>query len=311
MNLTKSLSFIKIKNGLARTKEKLIGRINEIFNRKDITTEEALENIEEILISSDVGVELTEAIIDKMRSSLKNNKNISFEDIKELLKSKLTEILTLSGNKNEKEFDLSQKPYVILISGVNGVGKTTTIGKLAYNFKIKGYNVIIGAADTFRAAANEQLEIWAKRANVEIIQGKAGADPSSIAFTTIQEAIKNNYDIVLLDTAGRLHTKVNLMQELQKMNKTINKILPYAPNETFLVIDATTGQNALAQVSEFSKYISISGLIINKLDGTAKGGVIFRICHENKIPVKYLGTGEKIDDLQEFNSEEFVTALFE
>ncbi len=202
------------------------------------------------------------------------------------------------------------KPYVILIVGVNGVGKTTTIGKLASNFRKAGNKVIVGAADTFRAAANEQLDIWAQRAGVEIIQQHKGADPSSVAFETVKKAIDGDYDIVLIDTAGRLHSKVNLMNELNKINKAISKMLPGAPHDTYLVLDATLGQNAIIQAEEFSKVTKLSGLVITKLDGTAKGGTIFQICSTNKIPVRYIGVGEKLDDLQTFNPQAYVDALF-
>jgi fused signal recognition particle receptor len=198
-----------------------------------------------------------------------------------------------------------------LVIGVNGVGKTTTVGKLANNFKQSGNKVIVGAADTFRAAANEQLDIWAQRAGVELIQQSKGADPSSVAFETVKKAIDGNYDVVLIDTAGRLQSKVNLMNELNKINKAINKVLPGAPNETYLVLDATVGQNAVLQADEFSKVTNLTGLVITKLDGTAKGGTIFRICHHHKIPVKFVGVGEKINDLQNFNPQAYVDALFE
>ena len=211
-----------------------------------------------------------------------------------------------NGNDIEK-----YKPYVILIVGVNGAGKTTTIGKLAHNFKKSGLRVIVGAADTFRAAANEQLDIWAERAGVEIVQKGKGADPSSVAFDTIQRAVKEKYDVVLIDTAGRLHNKANLMEELNKIRRVAGKVVDYAPNETLLVLDGTTGQNALIQAEEFSKVTNISGLIITKLDGTAKGGVVFQICAKQKIPVKYIGVGETIDDLQTFDPGLFVSAIFE
>ncbi len=203
------------------------------------------------------------------------------------------------------------KPYVILIVGVNGAGKTTTIGKLAHNFKRAGLRVIVGAADTFRAAANEQLDIWADRAGVEIVQKGKGADPSSVVFETIQRAVREKYDIVLIDTAGRLHNKAHLMEELNKIKRVSGKVVEYAPNETLLVLDGTTGQNAVIQAEEFAKVTNISGLIITKLDGTAKGGVVFQICSRQKIPVKYIGIGEAIDDLQTFDPDLFVSAIFE
>lgn len=311
MSILKSISFTKIKDGLSKTREKLIGKINEAITGKAKINLETLNEIEEILLSSDIGLDTVEIIVDKVKTSLKNENSRSEETVKKVIKSELSKILEAANTKIDQTSLSKFKPYVILIIGVNGAGKTTSIGKLAYNFRSEGYRVIIGSADTFRAAANDQLEIWARKAGVEIIQGKTGADPSSIVYNTIKTAIDQNYDIVLLDTAGRLHTKINLMQELKKMHTTINKLLPYAPNDVFIVLDATTGQNAIYQVNEFKKYSTPTGLIINKLDGTAKGGVIFQICRENKIPIRYIGVGEEIDDLQVFNPDEFVNALFE
>ncbi len=311
MSILKSISFTKIKDGLSKTREKLIGKINEAITGKAKIDLETLNEIEEILLSSDIGLDTVEIIIDKVKTSLKNENSRSEETVKKVIKSELSKILEAANTKIDQMSLSKFKPYVILIIGVNGAGKTTSIGKLAYNFRSEGYKVIIGSADTFRAAANDQLEIWARKAGVEIIQGKTGADPSSIVYNAIKTAIDQNYDIVLLDTAGRLHTKINLMQELKKMHTTINKLLPYAPNDVFIVLDATTGQNAIYQVNEFKKYSTPTGLIINKLDGTAKGGVIFQICRENKIPIRYIGVGEEIDDLQVFNPNEFVNALFE
>ncbi len=311
MSILKSISFTKIKDGLSKTREKLIGKINEAITGKAKIDLETLNEIEEILLSSDIGLDTVEIIVDKVKTSLKNENSRSEETVKKVIKSELSKILEAANTKIDQMSLSKFKPYVILIIGVNGAGKTTSIGKLAYNFRSEGYKVIIGSADTFRAAANDQLEIWARKAEVEIIQGKTGADPSSIVYNAIKTAIDQNYDIVLLDTAGRLHTKINLMQELKKMHTTINKLLPYAPNDVFIVLDATTGQNAIYQVNEFKKYSTPTGLIINKLDGTAKGGVIFQICRENKIPIRYIGVGEEIDDLQVFNPNEFVNALFE
>ncbi|MBX2977028.1 MAG: signal recognition particle-docking protein FtsY, partial [Ignavibacteriaceae bacterium] len=235
----------------------------------------------------------------------------SEENILKSIKTTLSDELKKSYSDTEFIPNLEQhKPYVILIVGVNGVGKTTTIGKLAYNFKKSGLRVIVGAADTFRAAANEQLEIWAKRAEVEIVQ-KKGADPSSVAFDTVSIAIKDNIDVVLIDTAGRLHNKHNLMEELRKIKKVIEKKSEHAPHDTFLVVDGNTGQNAMMQAEEFAKVTNISGLIITKLDGTAKGGMIFQICSKLKIPVRFIGIGEGIEDLQTFDSDKFVEAIFD
>lgn len=305
-----NLDFNKLKNGLSKTRDKLYNKISESFTGKAKLDEEIIEELEETLISTDMGFDLTNKIIEQVKVKLKDEKDRRDEKIMELMKSTILDIINHSNHNNDFFVDIEKfKPFVILVVGVNGSGKTTSIGKLAYNFKNSGLNVIIGAADTFRAAANEQLEIWAKRAGVEIIQKKSGSDPSSVAYETINTAIKNNYDIVLIDTAGRLHSKINLMEELNKINRVIKKQLPYAPNETFLVIDGTTGQNAMIQSEEFKKYTDITGLIITKLDGTAKGGTVLNICYNQKIPIRFIGIGENIQDLLTFNSKDFVEAM--
>lgn len=305
-----NLDFNKLKNGLSKTRDKLYNKISESFTGKAKLDDEIIEELEETLISTDMGFDLTNKIIEQVKVKLKDEKNRSDEKIIELMKSTILDIINHSNHNNDFLIDIEKyKPFVILVVGVNGSGKTTSIGKLAYNFKNSGLNVVIGAADTFRAAANEQLEIWAKRAGVEIIQKKSGSDPSAVAYETINTAIKNNYDIVLIDTAGRLHSKINLMEELNKINRVIKKQLPYAPNETFLVIDGTTGQNAMIQSEEFKKYTDITGLIITKLDGTAKGGTVLNICFNQKIPIRFVGIGENIQDLLTFNSEDFVNAM--
>lgn len=312
MSLFENINFSKLKNGLARTRTKIVDTINETITRKAVIDDKTLDEIEEILISADVGVETAERIIENSRERLHKEKDRSKINIIETVQKELIDTLK-SGNSNATNgSDIDKfKPYVILIVGVNGTGKTTTIGKLAYNFKNSGLKVIVGAADTFRAAANEQLDIWAARAGVAIVQKIRSSDPSSVAFDTIQKAVKEKYDIVLIDTAGRLHNKSHLMEELNKIKRVSAKVIDYAPNETLLVIDGTTGQNAIIQAEEFSKVTNISGLIITKLDGTAKGGVVFQICSKQKIPIKYIGIGEGIDDLQTFNPELFVSAIFE
>ncbi len=312
MNLFENINFSKLKNGLAKTRTKIVNTINETITRKAVIDDKTLDEIEEILISSDVGFDTAERIIESSRERLHKEKDRSKLNIIETVQKELVDVLR-TGNihiSNGSEIE-KYKPYVILIVGVNGAGKTTTIGKLAYNYKKSGLKVIVGAADTFRAAANEQLDIWAERAGVEIVLKNKGADPSSVAFDTIQKAVKENYDVVLIDTAGRLHNKAHLMDELNKIKRVSGKVLDYAPNETLLVLDGTTGQNALIQAEEFSKVTNISGLVITKLDGTAKGGVVFQICSRQKVPVKYIGIGESIDDLQTFNPELFVSAIFE
>ncbi|WP_290660679.1 signal recognition particle-docking protein FtsY [Ignavibacterium sp.] len=307
MSFFKNFSLDKIKSGLSKTRNKIVQSISETLTGKAQIDENTLEQIEEILITSDIGVDTAGMIIENVRKALKSEKDRSADNVLNLIKTELYQILPDSNNK----ILLSSKPYIILVVGVNGVGKTTSIGKLAYNYKNLGYRVIVGAADTFRAAANEQIEIWAKRAGVEIINSEKGTDPSSVAFETIKKAVEENYDVVLIDTAGRLHNKTNLMNELSKIKKVIKKFSESAPNETLLVLDGTTGQNALVQAMEFSKVTDLTGLILTKLDGTAKGGVVFQICSKLKIPIRYIGIGEGIEDLQEFDKESFISALFE
>jgi len=311
MKFFSNINLNRLKEGLSKTRDKLVTKITETFSGKAVIDDNTLNELEEILISSDLSADLSEKIINNLRINLKTEKDRTLSNILELLKNELLKILnTEQTNISSDGFKDKVKPYVILIVGVNGVGKTTTIGKLASNFKKAGNKVVVGAADTFRAAANEQLEIWAQRAGVEIIQQNKGADPSSVAFETVKKAVDGDYDIVLIDTAGRLHSKVNLMNELNKINKAIGKVLQGAPQDTYLVLDATLGQNAIVQAEEFSKVTKLTGLIITKLDGTAKGGTIFQICEAHRTPVKYIGVGEKLDDLQTFDPQLFVDALF-
>lgn len=308
MSLFKNFNLGKLKEGLSKTRDKIVNAITETVTGKAVIDDFTIDQIEEILLSSDIGFDTTEKIIDSVRSHLKSEKDRSGENIISIVKKELTKVL-ISTNQS---FSLptAKNPFIILIVGVNGVGKTTTIGKLASNYNKIGKKVIVGAADTFRAAANEQLEIWANRANVDIVQSEKGADPSSVVFETIKRSIDEKYDVVLLDTAGRLHNKANLMNELDKIRRVIKKLIPDAPHDTFLILDGNTGQNALIQADEFSKVTDISGLIVTKLDGTAKGGVIFQIVTKLKIPVRFIGIGEGIDDLQEFDSQSFVEAIF-
>jgi fused signal recognition particle receptor len=308
MSLFKNFNINKLKDGLSKTREKIVNSITETVTGKAVIDEMSLDKIEEILISSDIGYDTTENIIEAVKKSLKSEKDRSGEMIIEVVKKELANVLTVS--KSVGKDVLKTKPYVILIVGVNGVGKTTTIGKLASNYKNIGKKVIVGAADTFRAAANEQLDIWAKRANVDIIQSAKDTDPSSVVYDTVKKAIDEKYDIVLIDTAGRLHNKSNLMNELDKIRRVTKKLLPDAPHETLLILDGNTGQNALIQTDEFSKVTDITGLILTKLDGTAKGGVVFQIVSKQNIPIKFIGIGEGIDDLQEFDSKTFVEAIF-
>jgi len=312
MKFLDKLNYNRLKEGLSKTRNKLVNNIKESLSGKAIIDDNTLNDLEEILISSDISAELAEELIAKLKVSLKDEKIRTYESILRVLKEELLKILEpVQKVSSSIEVSKNSKPYVILIIGVNGVGKTTTVGKLANNFKSAGNKVIIGSADTFRAAANEQLNIWADRAGVELIQHKQGSDPSSVAFETVKKAVNEKYDIVLIDTAGRLQSKNNLMNELNKINKAIDKALPGAPDDTFLVLDATLGQNAVLQAAEFSKVTDLTGLIITKLDGTAKGGTIIKISHSQKIPIRFIGVGEQLDDLQNFDAKSYVDAIFE
>ncbi|MDP2302960.1 MAG: signal recognition particle-docking protein FtsY [Ignavibacteria bacterium] len=311
MKLFKNLNFDKLRDGLSKTREKIVNKLTETISGKAKLPAEILEELEEILVTSDIGFDTAIQIIDEVKIKLKSESDRSEENILRTIKASLVAVLEKSNSYNEFLPDIEKyKPFIILIVGVNGAGKTTTIGKLAYNFKKSGLSVIVGAADTFRAAANEQLEIWAKRAGVEIVQKKNGTDPSSVAFETVAKAIKENIDVVMIDTAGRLHNKSNLMEELNKITRVIQKQSNNAPQETFLVLDGNTGQNAVLQAEEFSKVANLTGLVITKLDGTAKGGVVFQICSKQCLPVRYIGVGEDIEDLQSFEANAFVDAIF-
>lgn len=302
--------FDKLKKGLEKTRENLGNGFNEIFSNFKKVDEELLEELEEKMILADVGMETSSKIINELRNTIRKNKIESSEEVKEeLIKIIKNEITPESKESNENKED-ENLIKVILIIGVNGVGKTTSIGKIASNYKKQGKNVLIVPADTFRAAAVSQLEIWANRAGVDFSEAEEKEDPSSVVYRSLEKNTKNKkYDIILIDTAGRLHNKKNLMNELEKINKTINKVMPNVHKETFLVLDGTTGQNAIIQAEAFSEVTDITGYIITKLDGTSKGGVIIGIVSKNKLPIKYIGVGEQIDDMQEFNSEDFVRAI--
>ena len=297
--------FDKLKNGLGKTRDNFNEKINNVFSSFRKVDEELLEELEEILIMSDIGVETSTEIISNLREKIKKEKINDEEGVKKALKEEMQEIL----DEVDNSLKLDTIPSIILVVGVNGVGKTTTIGKIANKLKLEGKKVIVAAADTFRAAAVEQLEIWAKRANVDIVKKEEGADPASVVYDAIRKAKETNADVLICDTAGRLHNKKYLMDELLKINKVILKELPEASNETLMVIDGTTGQNAIEQVKAFKEIVNITGLVLTKLDGTAKGGVVIGIVHENKIPVKFIGVGEKIDDMEIFNSQDFVNAI--
>ncbi len=309
MSLFKNFNFNKLKEGLSKTRNKIASSFQETLTGKAVIDDVTIDRLEEILVSSDIGFDTAEKIIENVRINLKSEKERSQVNIIKIVRDELVKLL--NENKKNGIDHTKYKPFVILIIGVNGAGKTTTIGKLANNYKKIGCKVIVGAADTFRAAANEQLDIWADRAGVDIIQRKQGSDPSSVAYDTVKKAMDEDYDIVLIDTAGRLHNKANLMNELNKIKRVIAKLLPDAPHQTLLVLDGNTGQNAIIQADEFSKVTDLSGLVITKLDGTAKGGAIFQIVGKQQVPVKYIGIGESIDDLQEFDPEAFTSAIFE
>jgi len=311
MKILKNINFDKLRSGLEKTRSKIFTSINETITGKAQIDDLTLDELEEKLISADIGVDISLDIIEKTRKLLKNETDRSKVNVFNVLKTELHQRLT--SYSQDLDLDLNavkNKPYVILIVGVNGAGKTTTIGKLAYQFKNYGNKVIIGAADTFRAAANDQLEIWAQRADVPIVSSSHGEDPSSIAFETLTMAKKNASDIVIIDTAGRLHTKSNLMVELEKIRRVLSKVIPGAPHEVWLVVDGNAGQNAIVQAREFKKYSGLTGLIITKLDGTSKGGSLFQICSELNIPIRYIGVGESIDDLQTFEPDFYIEALF-
>jgi len=302
----KSGGFYKrLKSGLSKTRKLLSTDINDLFAGNRKIDDELLEELEELLITSDIGVQTTQDLIESI--SKKSSKISGPEELKAMLKEKILELLS---PELPTAREITDKPHVIMVIGVNGVGKTTTIGKLASSAASSGKKVILVAADTFRAAAIEQLDIWSQKAGVDIIKHKENSDPAAVSYDGIEAAVARDADMVLVDTAGRIHTKVNLMEELKKIKRTISKKLPGAPHEVLLILDATTGQNALSQVKQFNDAIDVTGIALTKLDGTAKGGIVVSICSTLEIPLKYIGVGEKIEDLQEFDPIEFVNALF-
>ena len=312
MGFFDKISFTKLKEGLSKTRETLFGKVQKILLGKSKIDDELIENLEEILIGGDVGVATTGVIIDHIRQRVKKERYEDPAELDSLLRDEIQKLLA-SEAEAASPFAIppDHAPHVIMVVGVNGVGKTTTIGKLAYNYRSAGKNVMIAAADTFRAAANEQLEIWATRAGVEIVQQSHGADPASVAYDALNAAVARRIDVMIIDTAGRLHTKVNLMEELKKIKRVLQKLMPAAPHEVFLVLDASTGQNGIQQAKQFTASVGITGIVLTKLDGTAKGGVVLAISHELGIPVKFIGVGEEIDDLQPFDKKMFVEALFD
>ena len=302
----------KLDKGLEKTKENVFGKLSRAVAGKSKVDEDALDDIEEALITSDIGVETTLKIIERLEERVAKDKYLDAKELNAFLKEEMSLLLEESNNSDEVEFRVPQSdgPYVIMVVGVNGVGKTPTIGKLAHQFKKAGKNVVLGAADTFRAAAVDQLVIWSERVGVDIVKQEMGSDPASVAFDTVQSSKNKGADVVIIDTAGRLHNKVNLMNELTKIRNVMSKVIPDAPHDVMLVLDASTGQNAIEQAKQFTLATKVDSLALSKLDGTAKGGVVIGISDQFKIPVRYIGVGEGIEDLQVFNKKEFVDSLF-
>jgi fused signal recognition particle receptor len=298
--------------GLQKTKQGFLSRITKAIAGKSSVDEEVLDNLEEALVSADVGIETTIKIIERIEKRVAKDKYLNTSELNKLLQEEIEALLVDAEESNTYAFhsDLPKKPYIILAVGVNGVGKTTTIGKLAYSFKQAGKNVLLGAADTFRTAAVDQLTIWSERTGVPIVKQSMGSDPAAVAFDTVQSAIAKQSDIVLIDTAGRLHNKAHLMEELTKIKRVIQKVIPDAPHEVMLVLDGSTGQNAVEQARQFTAATDVTALAITKLDGTAKGGVVLAIANQFKIPVKFIGVGEKMEDILVFDKHEFVDSLF-
>ena len=298
--------------GLEKTRENVFGKLSKAIAGKSKVDDEVLDNLEEILVTSDVGVHTTLKVIERIEARVAKDKYLGTSELNRILKEEIVALLQENNSSDQIDFALpeTKKPYVIMVVGVNGVGKTTTIGKLAYNFKKEGKKVILGAADTFRAAAVDQLKIWGQRVDVPIVSQGMGADPASVAYDTVSSAVSQQADVVIIDTAGRLHNKINLMKELTKIKMVMQKVIPDAPHEILLVLDASTGQNAIEQARQFIAATEVNALALTKLDGTAKGGVVIGISDQFKIPVKYIGIGERMEDLQVFNRKAFVESLF-
>ena len=298
--------------GLEKTKQSVFTKLSRAIAGKSTVDDEVLDNLEEVLVTSDVGVKTTLKIIERIEERVSSDKYMNVSELNAILKNEIADLLSDAEGGDGEDFSISETdgPYVIMVVGVNGVGKTTTIGKLAHQFKARGKKVVLGAADTFRAAAVDQLCIWGERTGVPVVKQGMGSDPASVAYDTLESAVSQNADVVLIDTAGRLHNKVNLMNELTKIRRVMQKILPNAPHDVMLVLDGSTGQNAVEQARQFTKATEVSSLALTKIDGTAKGGVVIGISDEFQIPVRYIGVGEGIDDLQVFNKYEFVDSLF-
>lgn len=302
----------KLEEGLEKTKSNFFGKINRMVRGKDEVDAEVLDDLEEMLVTSDVGVDTTLTIIDHLEARVSRDQYVSTEELNGLIKDEITQLMREHAPEHPASFDadLPHKPYVIMVVGVNGVGKTTTIGKMAYRYRQAGKSVLLGAADTYRAAAIEQLEVWANRAEVPLIKQKQGSDPAAVAFDTLASAKSRDVDVAIIDTAGRLHTRGGLMDELSKVKRIMDRQVEGAPHEVLLVLDASTGQNAIRQAEEFTRSVDVNSLALTKLDGTAKGGIIIGVSHQFDIPVKYIGVGEQLDDLQVFNREAYVETLF-
>lgn len=298
--------------GLEKSKSSFFSKLGKAVAGKSKVDDGVLDNLEEVLVTSDVGVNTTLKIIDRIEARVSKDKYLGTEELNLILREEIAALLSETNSGDAKEFSVenTEKPHVIMVVGVNGAGKTTTIGKLAYQFKKQGMEVVLGAADTFRAAAIDQLQVWADRVDIPIVKQNMGSDPASVAFDTLQSAVSGNADVVIIDTAGRLHNKVNLMNELTKIKRVMQKVVPYAPHEILLVLDGSTGQNAFEQAKQFTAATEVNALAVTKLDGTAKGGVVIGISDQFQVPVKYIGVGEGIDDLQLFNKFEFVDSFF-
>lgn len=309
-NIFKKEEKESLDKGLEKSSQGFFDKISRVVVGKSKVDDEVLDELEDVLIASDVGVNTTVKIIERIEARVERDKYVNTAELDKILREEISGLLLENPHSQSKNIDETKKPYVIMVVGVNGVGKTTTIGKLAHQFKSQGLNVVLGAADTFRAAAVDQLVIWSERVGVPIVKQNMGSDPASVAFDTVQSAVAQNADVVIIDTAGRLHNKINLMNELSKIKRVMQKVLPEAPHEVLLVLDGSTGQNAFEQAKQFTAATEVSALAVTKLDGTAKGGVVIGISDQFQIPVKYIGVGEKMEDLQLFNGEEFVDSFF-
>ncbi len=309
-NIFKKEEKESLDKGLEKSSQGFFDKISRAVVGKSKVDDEVLDELEEVLIASDVGVNTTVKIIERIEARVERDKYVNTSELDKILREEISALLLENPHSQTKNIDETKKPYVIMVVGVNGVGKTTTIGKLANQFKSQGLNVVLGAADTFRAAAVDQLVIWSERVGVPIVKQNMGSDPASVAFDTVQSAVAQNADVVIIDTAGRLHNKINLMNELSKIKRVMQKVLPESPHEVLLVLDGSTGQNAFEQAKQFTAATEVTALAVTKLDGTAKGGVVIGISDQFQIPVKYIGVGEKMEDLQLFNGEEFVDSFF-